>query len=116
MLTSCSSFQTLFGDPVMQRVRAMWREVVVNGEVRRFLALCPVTNIGGKTPEFHHPEPDVEDEEEIMCLSWKQILRLLTRSDLLIRYSAGLYQLKAAMNDHPTAHKCWPCANRNEIS
>ena len=40
-----------------------------------------------------------------MLLSWRQILRLLTRWDPLIRYTAWLHDLEAAMNDRPTAHK-----------
>ena len=66
--------------------------------------IAPVTGIG-KTPEFHQPEQDLEEEEEAMCLSWRQILRLLTRWDPLIQYTTGLHQIEAAMNDPPTAHK-----------
>jgi len=40
-----------------------------------------------------------------VLLSWRQILRLLTRWDPLIRYTAWLHDLEAAMNDRPTAHK-----------
>ena len=57
----------------------MWREEeeVVGDEVRLFLASPPVTSIGN--PDFHHPSPEPDVEEETMRRSWKQILRLLTR-------------------------------------
>jgi len=58
MLTSCSLFQTLFGEPINQR----WQEEKIFSEdVRLFLASPPVTGIG-ETPDFHHTEPDVEEE------------------------------------------------------
>jgi len=45
----------------------LWRKEV-SDEVRRFLALPPVTNIGNS--DFHHPSPE-PDVEETMCLSSK---------------------------------------------
>jgi len=40
-----------------------------------------------------------------MLLWVRQILRLLTRWDALIRYTEWLHELEAAMNDRPTSHK-----------
>jgi len=56
-----------------------WKEEeFFSDDVRLFLASPPVTGIG-ETPVFHHPEPNVEEEADTVLLSWKQILRLLTR-------------------------------------
>jgi len=56
--------------------------------------------------DFHHLEPDVEEEEEeTMRMSWKKIQQLLTRWDPFIHYSTWLRQLDLAMNDVVTAHK-----------
>jgi len=56
-------------------------------------------------PDVPHPAPNAEEEEDTVLLSWRQILRLLTRWDPLIQYTAWLHELEAAMNDRPTAHK-----------
>jgi len=93
----------------------MWRNAV-SDEVRLFQASPQVTGIG-ETPDIHHPspEPNVENEEETKCLSWGQILRLLTWWDPLIQYTQWLHQSEAAMNVPPTAHKmlamCLPVRN-----
>jgi len=55
-------------------------------------------------PDFLHPAPNVEGEDRVL-LSWRQILRLLTRWDTLIQYTTWLHGLEAAMNNRPTAHK-----------
>jgi len=87
MQTSCSLFQTQFDE----REREMWREEEVTDEDRLFQASTAVTSIGEK-PDFPHPSPESDVEEEGTVLqSWKQIIRLLTRWDTLIRYSAWLH-------------------------
>jgi len=54
--------------------------------------------------DFHHLEPDVE-EEETMRMSWKQIVLLLTRWDPFMHYSTWLRQLDLAINHVVTAYK-----------
>ena len=48
-------------------------------------------------------------------MTWKQILRLLTRWDPVLHYSTWLRELESAMNDVPTAHRkldlCQPVRN-----
>jgi len=104
MLTSGSLFQT----PFDERGRYMCREEVTD-EDRLFQASPQVTGIG-ETPEIHKPspEPDLEEEEKTMCLSWRQILRLLTRRDPLIQYTTWLDQLEAAINVPRQHTKCRP--------
>jgi len=55
-------------------------------------------------PDVPHPAPNAAEEDTVL-LSWRQILRLLTRWDPLYRYTAWLHELETAMNDRPTAHK-----------
>jgi len=50
-------------------------------------------------------EEEEEEEDHTELLSWRQILRLLTRWNPLIQYTAWLHELEAAMNDRSTAHK-----------
>jgi len=80
MLPSCSFvlFQTLFGETITHSGQEMWKREEDSDEARVILSSPPFTSIGDK-PQFYHPssEPDVEEEEN-MCLSWKQNLRLLT--------------------------------------
>jgi len=58
----------------------------------------------------------VEEEEETMRLSWKQVLRLFTRWEPLIHYSTWLRQLELAMGDATTAHKMLPmCVPEHNI-
>ena len=81
-----------------------WQEEeVFSDDVRLFLTSPPVTVIG-ETPDFPNLEPDVEEEEDTVLLSWKQILLLLTRWDLLIRYSTWLHHIHLAMDHSPTTH------------
>ena len=55
-------------------------------------------------PDFPQPATNAEEDDTIL-LSWRQILRLLTRWDQLIRYTAWLHELEAAVNERPTEHK-----------
>jgi len=73
--------------------REMWREEEENA---RLLASF-------LEPDVPNPAPNAE--EDTVLLSWRQILRLLTRWDPLIRCTALLHELEAAMNDRPTAQK-----------
>ena len=101
MLKSCSLFQTLFAVLIMRR----WKEEEVSSDdVRLFVASHPITGIG-ETPDIPKPEPDMEEEDDTLLLSWKQILRLLTRWDPFIRYSAWLHHIHLAMDNPTTAHK-----------
>jgi len=56
-------------------------------------------------PNVPHPAPNAEEEEDIVLLSWRQILRLVTTWDPLFQHTAWLHELEVAMNDSPTAHK-----------
>ena len=98
-------FRKLFDELVTQLGQEMWREEkdVVGNEVRLFRASPSVTITGN--PDFHHPSPEPDVEEETMCLSWKQILRLLTRWDPFTHYSNWLSKLQLAMDVTTTAHK-----------
>jgi len=122
-------FQPLFATPVTcaQRGQEMWEEDSTFSieEVRMvrsphehpldFLRvdrhdcvwLPTLVNSIGKY-DFHHPEPDVaeEEEQEATRMSWKQIVQFLKRWDPFIHYSTWLRQLDLAMNDVVTAHKC----------
>ena len=89
MLTSCSLFQTLLDEQGQE----VWGEE----ENARLLASYLETDVP-------HPATNAEEKDREL-LSWRQILRLLTRWDPLIRYTAWLHELEAAMNYRPTAHK-----------
>jgi len=73
----------------------LWREEDIDDD--RLLASIMM-------PNFHHTAPNAEEEDTVL-LSWRQTLRLLTRSDPLIQYTIWLHELEAAMNDRPTPHK-----------
>jgi len=70
------------------------------GDRRRTLAFLSAS----REPDVPHPAPNAE-EEDIVLLSWPQVLWLLTRRDPLIRYTAWLHELEAALNYRSTVHK-----------